>query len=229
VYKQHPEIRLREDVISTVTALKSLRKKHDTSQSRLFFKKINNIKDYDESGLDQAIHILYTEFTELASKVSKSYMQKVKENSLHIYKLFLKECVLMHQDIDLEILASSDLETIIASPTAVMFKKEAYIIAVNFLFVGVVINDEGTLFKEYNKLINKIEALHTNTKLALFTTSVSIAASLLAALKINLVGFLPGLVISAIMYTAVSLIIHFAYILYYKIQGKKAKATSNLL
>lgn len=157
---------LKESVISAVSKLKSLRKQYDNPQSRAFFEKVKSITNYEISGLDEALKILQSTFPELLTNVDKAYLAKVKEYSIDVYKLFLRECVLQEQNIDKEIRYEDEenIDVIIASPSAIMFKKEAFILSVNFMYSGIAMNDDGELYKAFHAFKEKVEKLHTFDK-----------------------------------------------------------------
>ena len=240
MYSQHPEICLREDVISTINILKRIRKKYDNSSSRQFFEKVKNIKDYNESGLEQAIELLYKEMPDAMLKIDKQYIQLVKNNSVQIYKLFLKESVLSNQlTHTTPFTTSTDLETIISHESAVMYKKEAFIMAVNFLYAGIFMNDEGELYKSYVYLTSRIENLHTISKIAMLNVIGSIAVAivikfinnfLLKPKNVNMLPIIPKITSAAILFSMVSLFFTSLYemwIMFFK--RKKVKQTFNVL
>lgn len=150
---------LKEDVISAISNLKKLRKRYDTPESREFFEKVKNITDYNISGFDKVFRILETEYPEMLSNLDKSYIKQVKEYTIQIYKLYLKECILSDSNNE-TVNKNDDIDFIISVPEAIKFRKEAFYMGVNFLFSGLIINDEEELFRAYEELTKRLKKLH---------------------------------------------------------------------
>lgn len=226
---------LKESVISAVSKLKSLRKQYDNPQSRAFFEKVKSITNYEISGLDEALKILQSSFPELLTNVDKAYLAKVKEYSIDVYKLFLRECVLQEQNIDKEIKYKDkeNIDVIIASPSAIMFKKEAFILSVNFMYSGIAMNDDGELYKAFHAFKEKVESMHTFDRWGIFSFFIFLFSAITEPIlpKTTEKGQLlrDVVIIGSLLFTFISFTLQMIIGMFHKWRVKKIKKDINLL